>query len=42
MALKIIVAATMDNVIGQKNGLPFKLADDMKRFKEKTVGHPVV
>ena len=42
MALKIIVAATMNNVIGQDNGLPFALADDLKRFKEKTVGYPVV
>lgn len=40
--LKIIVAATLNDVIGQKNGLPFRLADDMKLFKEKTVGHPVV
>jgi len=42
MALKIIVAATLDNVIGLKNSLPFRLADDMKRFKEKTVGRAIV
>ena len=40
--LKIIAAVTIKRVIGQENGLPFRLADDMKRFKEKTVGHPVV
>lgn len=38
-----IIAAVADNgVIGQKNGLPFRLKDDLKRFKEKTSGHPVV
>jgi dihydrofolate reductase len=42
MALKIIVAVAENKVIGQKNGLPFRLAADMKRFKEKTVGHPVI
>jgi dihydrofolate reductase len=42
MGLKIIVAVAMNNVIGNKNSLPFHLADDMKHFKEKTVGYPVV
>ena len=41
--IKIIVAVDRGNAIGWEDGrLPWKLALDMKRFKELTTGHIVV
>lgn len=40
--LKAIVATSADNAIGLGNSLLFRYAPDMKRFKEKTLGHAVV
>jgi|SRR6185437_11311400 len=37
-----IVAASENNIIGIKNGLPWKLANDFKYFKNKTWGMPVI
>ena len=42
MTLSIIVAASDNNVIGANNQLLWKLPDDMKWFKEKTVKHTVI
>ncbi len=42
MTLSIIVAASENNVIGNKGQLPWKLAADMKRMKEVTMGHPLI
>jgi dihydrofolate reductase len=40
--LTIIVAASMNNVIGVKNDLPWKISADLKRFKTLTMGHPII
>jgi len=40
--LSHIVAASENNIIGVKNGLPWKLANDFKYFKNKTWGMPVI
>jgi dihydrofolate reductase len=37
-----IVAASENNIIGIKNGLPWKLSNDFKYFKNKTWGMPVI
>ncbi len=38
----IIVAQARNRAIGRNNELPWRLAEDLKRFKELTVGHPVI
>jgi dihydrofolate reductase len=40
--LSHIVAASENNIIGIKNGLPWKLSSDFKYFKNKTWGMPVI
>jgi dihydrofolate reductase len=40
--LTIVVAAAENNVIGRGNQLPWRLPDDLKRFKEITMGKPVI
>lgn len=40
--ISLIVAMTRDHVIGKDNDLPWKLSADLKRFKQLTVGKPVV
>ena len=40
--ISIIVATSMNNVIGVQGDLPWKLPDDLKRFKKLTLGKPVV
>jgi dihydrofolate reductase len=42
MTISIIVAASTNNVIGAQGGLPWKVSDDLKRFKQLTLGKPVV
>jgi dihydrofolate reductase len=42
MILSIIVAAAENHVIGKDNDLVWDLPTDMKFFKEKTKGHPVI
>lgn len=42
MNLKIIVAISENNVIGINNKIPWRIPEDMKRFKELTTGHPVI
>nr|AIA17508.1 Dihydrofolate reductase [uncultured bacterium] len=34
--LKLIAALSTNRVIGRENGLPFRLRDDLRRFKEQT------
>jgi dihydrofolate reductase len=41
-ALSIVVAASENNVIGVGNGLPWRLPDDLRRFKALTIGKPVL
>lgn len=42
MQISIIVAASTNNVIGKDGGLPWRLPEDLKRFKEITMGKPVI
>jgi dihydrofolate reductase len=40
--ISIVVAASTNNVIGVNGELPWKLSDDLKRFKALTMGKPIV
>jgi dihydrofolate reductase len=40
--LSLIAAVAANGVIGTSNALPWHLAEDLKRFKALTLGHPVI
>lgn len=40
--ISIFVAASTNNVIGIQGTLPWKIPDDLKRFKRLTMGKPIV
>lgn len=40
--VSLIVAMTPEGVIGRDNDLPWRLPDDLKRFKSLTMGRPVI
>jgi dihydrofolate reductase len=40
--LTLIAAVARNGVIGQDNALPWRLPEDLKRFKALTMGHPIV
>lgn len=40
--ISLIVAASINNVIGVQGELPWKLSDDLKRFKALTMGKPII
>ncbi len=42
MKLSIIVAASENGAIGKDNQLLWRLPDDLKRFKQLTLGHPMI
>lgn len=42
MQISIIVATAHDNAIGRKGDLLFHISADLRRFKEITMGHPIV
>ena len=42
MKLKIILARAANGVIGRDNTIPWQLPEDMKRFRQLTMGHPVI
>lgn len=42
MELAIVVAKSQNGVIGQDGGLPWRLSDDLKYFKQITLNHPVI
>lgn len=42
MSLSIIVAMTEDRVIGRSNQLPWYISEDLIRFKQLTMGHPII
>lgn len=42
MKITFVVAASDNNVIGIHNQLPWHLPDDLKFFKQKTLGKPVL
>ena len=42
MRVSVIVAASANNVIGIDGGLPWRLPEDLRRFKELTMGKPML
>jgi dihydrofolate reductase len=42
MMLSLIVALDQNGLIGNQNGLPWRLPADLKHFKETTMGKPVI
>ena len=42
MKISMIAAMTEERVIGVKNSLPWKLPNDMKWFRQNTMGKPIV
>lgn len=42
MLISLVVAAAENNVIGSANKLPWRLPDDLRRFKALTMGKPIV
>lgn len=40
--LSLIAALAANGVIGNGNALPWRLPEDLKRFKALTLGHPVI
>ena len=41
-SLTIVVAASTNNVIGSDGALPWRLPEDLQRFKQITMGKPIV
>jgi dihydrofolate reductase len=42
MLVSFIVAMAKNRVIGANNALPWRLPEDLKRFKALTMGHPII
>nr|AIA14889.1 Dihydrofolate reductase [uncultured bacterium] len=42
MSISIIVAVSDNGVIGNNNQLLWRLPDDLKRFKQLTLNHPII
>jgi dihydrofolate reductase len=42
MRISIIVALAPNGVIGRNGTLPWRLSDDLKRFKRLTMGHTII
>ena len=42
MKVSLIVAVSANNVIGVDGGLPWHLSEDLRRFKEDTMGKPMI
>lgn len=40
--LNMILAATENNAIGRKGGIPWHISEDFKYFKQTTLGHTVI
>ena len=40
--LTLIAAVAQNGVIGSNNTLPWRLPEDLKRFKALTLGHPII
>ncbi|MDX1499159.1 MAG: type 3 dihydrofolate reductase [Woeseiaceae bacterium] len=40
--ISLVVAASENGVIGRDGGLPWRLGDDLRRFKALTMGKPIV
>lgn len=41
-SLALVAAVARNGVIGRDNTLPWRLPEDLKRFKALTMGHPVI
>jgi len=41
-SITLIVAMSLNRVIGRRGELPWRLPTDLKRFKQRTMGHAVV
>ena len=42
MKVSLVAAVARGGVIGLEGGLPWRIPEDMRRFREVTIGHPVV
>ena len=42
MKVSLVAAVARGGVIGRAGGLPWRLPEDMRHFRELTIGHPVV
>ena len=42
MVISIIAAMAENRVIGRENEMPWDIPSELKRFKEITMGHPVI
>ncbi|CAN5280756.1 dihydrofolate reductase [soil metagenome] len=42
MRVSLVAAVARGGVIGLAGGLPWRIPEDMRRFRELTIGHPVV
>ena len=42
MRISLIAALARNRVIGRENRLPWRLPEDLQRFKRLTMGHPVL
>ena len=42
MLISLVVAMDQNGVIGAEGALPWRLPDDMRRFREITWGKPVI
>jgi len=42
LKVSLVLAVAKNGVIGDQNKLPWNLPSDLKRFKETTIGHPVI
>ena len=40
--ISLIAALSENRVIGKAGAIPWHLADDFRRFKERTMGHPII
>ena len=41
-SLSLIVAASLDGVIGRDGGMPWHLPEDLKHFRRTTTGHTII
>lgn len=41
-ALTLVAAVARNGIIGRDNTLPWRLPEDLRRFKALTIGHPIV
>jgi len=42
MLISMVVAVSANGVIGRDGGLPWRLPEDLRRFRQITMGHPMV